>query len=128
MFSQVPPHSHVGQHGVVCGDLGEVVLQDGEGSCQSDVSAAAEERHAGEAQDGGHQRCVRHAAQTFNTALKTTCTHTNTRYSLKSFTQTEQIHILDTHALNTMYTRAVWYTVLGKVTFKSNALQCCVTP
>ena len=53
---------HQGQGGVVRGFLGEVVLQHGQGARQSHVTAAAEQRHAGEAQDGGHQRGVGHAA------------------------------------------------------------------
>lgn len=55
-------HLHVGQHGVVAGDPGEVILQNGDGAGQSHMAAAAEQGHAGEAEDGSHQRRVRHAA------------------------------------------------------------------
>lgn len=55
-------HLHVGQHGVVAGHLGEVGLQDGDGAGESHVAASAKQGHSGEAEDGGHQRGVRHAA------------------------------------------------------------------
>lgn len=41
-------HSHVGQHGVVRGDFGEVVLQDGEGAGEGHMAAATEQGHARE--------------------------------------------------------------------------------
>lgn len=55
-------HLHVGQHGVVAGHLGEVGLQDGHGAGEGHVAASAEQGHAGEAKDCGHQRRVRHPA------------------------------------------------------------------
>lgn len=61
---------------MVAGDLGEVVLQDGDGAGEGHVSAATEEGHSGEAQDGGHQRGIGDAAQTLDTTLKTTCRYT----------------------------------------------------
>lgn len=48
-------HSHVGQHGVVRGDFGEVVLQDGEGAGEGHMAAATEQGHARETQDRSHQ-------------------------------------------------------------------------
>ena len=61
---------HQGQGGVVRGDTREVVLQHGQGARQSHVTTATEERHAGEAQDGGHQRGVGNATQTLDAALE----------------------------------------------------------
>ena len=58
---------------MVRGDLGEVVLQHGQGAGQRHVAAAAEQRHAGEAEDGGHQGGVGHPAQTLDAALEASC-------------------------------------------------------
>lgn len=64
---------HHGEGGVVAGDSGEVVLQHGQGAGQRHVATAAEQRHAWEAEDGGHQRGVGHPAQTFDAALEASC-------------------------------------------------------
>ena len=64
---------HQGQGGVVGGGGGEVVLQHGQGAGQRHMTAAAEERHAREAQDGGHQRGIGHTAQTLDAALEASC-------------------------------------------------------
>lgn len=78
-------HSHVGEHGVVAGDLGEVGFQDGHCAGESHVSTATEEGDAGEAQDGGHQWGVRHAAETFDAALEATCPGWRGQRSVRSF-------------------------------------------
>ena len=66
-------YSHISQHGVVAGDRREVLLQDGHGAGERHMSTAAEQRHAGEAEDGGHQRRIRHPSQTLDAALEATC-------------------------------------------------------
>lgn len=53
---------HISQHGVITGDLGEVVFQDGHGAGESHMAASAEQGDAGEAEDRGHQRRVGHPA------------------------------------------------------------------
>ncbi len=58
---------------MVAGDLGEVVLQHGQGAGKRHVAAAAEQGHAREAEDGGHQGGVGHAAQTLDAALEASC-------------------------------------------------------
>lgn len=58
---------------MVAGDPGEVVLQEGQGAGERHVAAAAEQGHAGEAEDGGHQRGVGHPAQTLEAALGASC-------------------------------------------------------
>lgn len=64
---------------MVGSDLGEVRLQDGEGSSQGHVTTATEQSHSRETQDGGHQRGVGDAPETLNAAVQATCTkHTNT--------------------------------------------------
>ena len=69
----VPLYSHVGQQGVAAGHGAEVGLQEADGAGQRHVSAAAEQRHAREAQDGGHQRGVRDPAQALDAALEAAC-------------------------------------------------------
>lgn len=64
---------HQCEGGVVRGDPGEVVLQHCQGAGQSHVATAAEQSHAWEAEDGGHQGGVRHPAQTLDAALETSC-------------------------------------------------------
>lgn len=66
-------HLHVSQHGVITGDCGEVGLQDGQGAGESHVAAPTEQGDAGEAEDGRHQRRIRHPAQTFDAALEAAC-------------------------------------------------------
>lgn len=58
---------------MVGGDPGEVVLQHGQGAGQRHMAAAAEQRHAWEAEDGGHQWGVGHSAQTLDAALEASC-------------------------------------------------------
>ena len=48
-------YSHVGQHGVVRGDLGEVVFQDADGAGEGHMATATEQGHARETQDRSHQ-------------------------------------------------------------------------
>lgn len=64
---------HGGEGGVVAGDPGEVVLQQRQGPGQCDVPTPAEQGHAREAEDGGHQRGVGHPAQTLEAALGASC-------------------------------------------------------
>lgn len=64
---------HHGEGGMVAGDAGEVVLQHGQGAGQRHVAAAAEQSHAWEAEDGGHQGGVGHPAQTLDAALEASC-------------------------------------------------------
>ena len=66
---------------MITGDLGEVVLQDGDGACKGHMSTATEQGHPREAQDGGHQRCIRDPAQTLDAALEATCRNTHRRQS-----------------------------------------------
>lgn len=63
---------YVGKHGMVASDLGEVVLQNGDGASEGHMATATEEGHPGEAEDGSHQRGVGDTTQTLDTALKTT--------------------------------------------------------
>lgn len=58
---------------MVRGHPREVVFQHGQGAGQCHVAAAAEQGHAGEAEDGGHQRGVGHPAQTLDAALEASC-------------------------------------------------------
>lgn len=58
---------------MVAADLGEVVLQHGQGAGQRHMAAAAEQSHAGEAEDGGHQGGIRHPTQTLDAALEASC-------------------------------------------------------
>lgn len=53
---------HHGEGGMVAGDPWEVVLQHGQGAGQRHMTAAAEQSHAWEAEDGGHQGGVGHPA------------------------------------------------------------------
>lgn len=55
---------------MVRGHRGEVVVQHGQGAAQRHVAAPAEQSHAYEAQDGGHQRGVGHPPQTLDAALE----------------------------------------------------------
>lgn len=55
-------HLHVGQHGVITGDLGEVGLQDGHRAGERHMATSAEQGNTREAEDRGHQRRVGHAA------------------------------------------------------------------
>lgn len=64
---------HEGEGLVVAGHSGEVGLQHGQGAGQRHVATAAEQSHSREAEDGGHQRGVRHTAQTLDAALETSC-------------------------------------------------------
>lgn len=64
---------HQGEGGVVAADPGEVVLQHGQGAGQRHVAASAEQSHAREAEDGGHQGRVGHPAQTLDAALEASC-------------------------------------------------------
>lgn len=57
---------------MVSGDLGEVVLQHGQCAGQRHMTTPAEQSHARETEDGGHQRGVGHAAQTLDAALEAT--------------------------------------------------------
>lgn len=73
IYASPPTHSHVTEGGMVGCDVGEVVLQHCHGARQRHMPAAAEQSHAWEAQDGGHQWGVRHTTQTFNAAVQATC-------------------------------------------------------
>lgn len=64
---------HQGEGGVVAGDPREVVLHHRQGASQRHVAAAAEESHAREAEDGGHQGGVGHPAQTLDAAFEASC-------------------------------------------------------
>lgn len=67
-----PAHSHVTESGMIGCDAGEMVLQHPHGARQCHMPTAAEQSHAWEAQDGGHQRSIRHTAQTFDAAVQAT--------------------------------------------------------
>lgn len=66
-------HIHIRQHGVITGDLGEVGFQDGHGASESHMATSTEQGDAREAEDRGHERRIRHPAQTFDAALKAAC-------------------------------------------------------
>ena len=64
---------HVGQGNVVLEVAGEVGLDESLGLGQRLVAAAAEQGDAGEAEQRGHQRAVRHPAETAQAAVVATC-------------------------------------------------------
>lgn len=62
--------NHHSEGGVVARYPGEVILQHGMSPSQRYVATSAEQSHAYEAEDGGHQRGIGHPAQTLDAALE----------------------------------------------------------
>lgn len=66
-------HSHVGQGDVILKITGEIRLDEPLGLGEGLVSTPAEEGNAGEAEQRGNQRAVRHPSQTAHAAVIATC-------------------------------------------------------
>ncbi len=66
-------HLHISESSMVRGDAREVVFHHGHSARKCHMPTAAEQSNTRKAQDGGHQRGVRDAAQTLDATLEAAC-------------------------------------------------------